>query len=110
MKYTVSDAMNRALLDLDAERLIEDTETEASIRTTIARILCGNAKFDEALALAQWGIDARRGLSEHDSLGMVESLNVVAICLMSLGRSSEALPLKYPNALRAPIARRRLPF
>ncbi len=96
--FLVTDAMEQAIELLDAGELKDQPETEAGLRLTIAEILDGNARSEEALRLARRALGLNQGLHPGDHLDVATSLNSVAAFLRSLGRSAEALP-KYEAAL-----------
>ncbi len=96
--YRVVDAMDTAIKELDSGPADMDPETSARLSETIATILNGNAKSEEALHLAERALAARQQLHADDDSGVAASLNTVAYCLQSLGRNGEALA-KYEAAL-----------
>jgi tetratricopeptide (TPR) repeat protein len=89
--YLVADAMQSALDDLDRGVLADDPETEASLQSTIARILQGNARAEQALQVARQALATRRRLFPADHQDVYASLNDVACALQRLGRNAEAL-------------------
>jgi tetratricopeptide (TPR) repeat protein len=89
--YLVADAMQRALDELERGVLADDPETEASLQSTIARILQGNARAEQALELARQALATRRRLFPGDHQDVHASLNDVACALQRLGRNAEAL-------------------
>lgn len=90
-EFKVTEAMEQALAQLDAGELIDQPETEASLRLTIARILNGNARSAAALSCAQKALRIRESLYSDDSAERAEALQLVGLCLDSLGRRTEAL-------------------
>lgn len=96
--YRVVDAMDRAIQELDAPESGLEPLTRASLQYTIARILYGNARPEEALWLAEQSLMTRRQVVPGDDLETAEGLNTVGLCLQSLDRSEEALP-KFEAAL-----------
>jgi tetratricopeptide (TPR) repeat protein len=87
----VADAMQRALDELERGVLADDPETEASLQSTIARILQGNARAEQALQLARQALATRRRLFPGDHQDVHASLNDVACALQRLGRNADAL-------------------
>ncbi len=96
--FLVTDAMEQAVILLDAGELKDQPETEAALLLTISRILNGNARSLEALRLAERAAEINEQLYPGDHREKERSLTSVADCLQSLGRSAEALP-KHEAAL-----------
>ena len=97
--FLVTDAMQRAIALLDGGALHDQPETEAALRLTIAIILDGNARSEQALRLAQRALEIEQVLHSGDHADLAANLNNVGLCLDSLGRSTEALP-KFEAALQ----------
>ena len=97
--FLVTDAMAQAVALLDGGELKDQPETEAALRLTISEILNGNARPQEALRLARRALEINERLHPGDHRHVAWSLNNVASCLRTLGRSAEALP-KYEAALQ----------
>lgn len=98
-EFLVIDAMSQAIELLDAGELNDQPEREAALQLTIANILVGNGRPEEALRLAERALARNRGLYHDNHPDVASSLNMVAFCLQSLGRMREALP-KYEAALQ----------
>lgn len=96
--FLVTDAMDRVIGELERGSLRHDPETEASLQNTIATILNGNGRSDQALQLATQSLATRMRLTEGDNYDVATSLMTVGSCLVALGRSDEALA-KYESAL-----------
>ena len=90
--FLVTEAMQQAIELLDASELKNEPETEAALLATISGILIGNARSEEALRLARRVLEIELELHSGDHPEVATSLNNVAMCLQSLGRSAEALP------------------
>jgi len=89
--YLVVDAMQAAVEELEAGALEGDPETEVLLRTTIAEILEGNGRSEEALRLADRGLAIARELHPGDDPEVSACLTHVGHSLESLGRDEEAL-------------------
>ncbi len=96
--FLVTDAMEQAVKQLDTGELKDQPETEAALRLTIAHILHGNARSQEALGLAEQALDINQRLHSGDHPAVARSLNELACCLNHLGRPANALP-RYEAAL-----------
>ncbi|MCH8856200.1 MAG: tetratricopeptide repeat protein, partial [Proteobacteria bacterium] len=57
----------------------------------IAEILDGNARSEEALRLAEQALETIQNLHPGNHPYVAATLNAVAACLQSLGRSADAL-------------------
>ncbi|MCZ6817317.1 MAG: serine/threonine-protein kinase, partial [Planctomycetota bacterium] len=90
--FLVTDAMEQAVVLLDAGELKDQPETEAALLLTISQILNDNARSQEALRLARRALEINEQLHPGDHPAVAGSLHNVAACLRSLGRSAEALP------------------
>jgi tetratricopeptide (TPR) repeat protein len=90
--YRVTDAMDAAIREIDGGALAADPLTEAALLQTIARILNGNGRSQDALRLAERALEVheRELPADHPERG--RSSNLVAACLQSLGRCDAALP------------------
>ncbi len=96
--FLITDAMEQVVKLLDDGELKNQPETEAALWLTISEILNGNARPQEALRLARRALKINERFYPSDHRHVACSLNNVAVCLRSPGRSAEALP-KYEAAL-----------
>jgi serine/threonine protein kinase len=89
--FLVVDAMDQAVDQLDAGQLENDPETETALLLTIAGILNGNARSEEALQLAERALKINQTLHPGDHAEVARSLNHIAGCQEALGQLMNAV-------------------
>jgi tetratricopeptide (TPR) repeat protein len=94
----VADSMMNAVAKLDAGEFKDEPEIDSSLRLTIAEILSGNGRLDEALALADRALGSIRKANPGDHRDVAKGLRITGGCLVSAGRFEAALP-KLQEAL-----------
>ncbi len=95
---TILDAMGSAVRDINGGRFRDDPETDAELRTTIAKILKGNGRIAEAEPLFTAAHELQRRMHPGDHPDVAMSLAELASVREALGRAVEAEPL-YVEAL-----------
>jgi serine/threonine protein kinase/Tfp pilus assembly protein PilF len=94
----VADAMELAIARLDDGAFRRQPDVEAGLRLTIAEVLDGNARSDEALPLAQHALELAQAAHPGDHPQVAKALGIVGTCLHTLGRDAEALE-KFESSL-----------
>ncbi|MFZ4575201.1 MAG: serine/threonine-protein kinase, partial [Phycisphaerales bacterium] len=86
----VSEAMGKAVRELEEGAFRAQPRTEAELQLTIARILGDNAKPAEALPLAERSLRTLEALTPRDDAMIADAHQEIAICLHWLGKPKEA--------------------
>ncbi|MCG3125246.1 MAG: Serine/threonine-protein kinase PknD [Phycisphaerae bacterium] len=89
--FTVAAAMEEAMAQLEAGSLAQQPEIDAALSLTIAQILDGNARSEDALRLAERALETYQRIHDSDHPTIMASLTSLAHCLASLGRLDDAL-------------------
>jgi serine/threonine protein kinase/Tfp pilus assembly protein PilF len=95
---SISDAMQIAIKRLDDGAFRTQPEVEAGLGLTIAEVLNGNARSEQALALAQRGLDLAQKAHPGDHPDVARALTVVGTCLHTLRRDTDSLA-KFEDSL-----------
>jgi len=90
---TITEAMDQALALLDSGVLADQPEVAAGLRLTISEIYYGNARIEQALALAEQAMASNQQLYSGDHPVLARNLDLQALGLMALGRTEESLSL-----------------
>jgi eukaryotic-like serine/threonine-protein kinase len=100
----ISEAMHRAVGQLESGAFKSQPGLEAELKLMIARILGDNAKPAEALPLVEQAIEALAKIHPEESRELAGAYHQLAITLIWLGRHQDA----EPHARRALAIRRQL--
>ncbi len=87
----VTDAMESAVRDLERGALKDDPTSEASLQTTIGKILLGNGRLEPAMRLLESAIATRKQVFAGDDTDSAYNLYLLSTCLRQLNRHVEAL-------------------